>query len=335
MKKIYLILMVAVTLFACSKDEEPTKSSLASIDDLKIEFKDVDVKAVQMEGLGTENITVSVPFGTDLKAMVTVKVSEKATVVPASKTEVTFVDGKAQDFVVTAEDGTVKTYKVTVNVRGEVGSGTKLKKITKEDGLYGSTTTYDFTYNEANLVSGYTQTEPEKVTEYVFKYNAKNQITEKEDKTDNIVVYYTYNDKGQIVSAEEKKQRKLLFSYVYEYNENGLLSKLTRKQEGQNDYVQSFEYDGQNVVAHKIANDTYNATFDDKNNPFIGIFPNAYGKILAGNYRVISVNKNNFITKTGADEALVYEYNTDNYPVSYSYSIFNGFAAITVSFEYF
>ncbi len=334
MKKVYLILMIVGTLFACSKDDEPVKSSLASIDDFKIEFKDVDAKAVQTEGLGTENITVSVPFGTDLKAKVTVKVSEKATIVPVSGTEITFVDGKSQDFVVTAEDGTAKTYKVTVNVRGEVGSGTKLKKLMQDGGGIFPTVTYDFTYNDANLVSGYTETEGEKASVYVLKYDSKNQVIEKENTTDKVVVKYTYNDKGQIASGEEKKDGKLLFSYVYEYNDKGHLSKLTRKEEGKDDYVQSFEYKDGNVVKHKIVNDTYEATFDDKNNPFIGIFPSAYGKILVGNYRTISVNQNNFVTKTGADAALTYEYNKDNYPVSYSYTVF-GFATIKVTFEYF
>ncbi|MBS9767708.1 MAG: hypothetical protein KGV44_09250 [Flavobacteriaceae bacterium] len=334
MKKICLFLMIVGALFACSDDEEPRKSSLASIEDLKIEFKGIDAKAVQMDGVGTENITVSVPFGTDLKAVTTIKVSAKATVKPQSGTEITFVDGKPQKFVVTAEDNTVKEYTVTVNVRGEVGSGTKLKKVVKEDGLDGSTTTYAFTYNDADLVAGYTQTKGGKEKVFVLGYNEKNQIISKKNTTDKVEVTYAYNEKGQIISAEEKKEGKLEFSYVYEYNESGLLVKLTRKDKENDNYVQEFGYDGDNVVSHKIANDTYEATYDDKNNPFIGIYPNAYGKILAGNYKVISVNKNNFITKTGADAELVYEYNTDNFPVSYSYTVW-GFATIKVTFEYF
>ncbi len=333
MKKVYLILMIVGTLFACSKDE-PVKSSLASIDDFKIEFKDVDAKEVHMEGLGTENITVSVPFGADLKGKVTVIVSQKATVTPVSGTEVTFVDGVAQDFVVKAEDGTVKIYKVTVNVRGEVGSGTKLKKFKEDGGGVYPVVTYEFTYNEANLVSGYTRTESEE-KEYVFKYDAKNQIISKENAADKEVVTYSYNDEGQIASAEEKRDGELITSYMYEYDDKGHLVKLTATKDG-NDYIQEFEYKGNNVITHKIGKyQKYEATFDDKNNPFIGIFPSAYGKILAGNYANMSVNQNNIITRTGADEELKYEYNKDNYPVSYSYTIFAGSVSIVVTFEYF
>ncbi len=338
MKKIYLILglIVAGTFFSCSNDgDDPVvKSSLASISEFSIDFQGVKKGGVITEGLGTENITVSVPFGTNLTAKTNIKVSKGATVEPKSGTEVTFEDGKAKDFVVTAEDGTKKTYKVNVKVRPEVGSGTKLKKFTEENGLYGKTTTYEFSYNDSNLVSNYTETEGSKSKKYILKYNSKNQITEKENTTDKIVVSYVYDDKGLIVSAEEKKEGELLFSYVYEYNSDGDLSKLTRKQEGEDDYIQTFEYEEGNVVKHKIAKDVYSSTFDKKHNPFIGIFPKSYGKILVGNFKVMSVNKNNFITKTGADAELVYEYNTDDFPVNYSYTVF-GFATIKVTFEYF
>lgn len=339
MKRIYAILTFVLalgTMVSCSKEEAP-KSSLNSITEFLISFDattGVTADDIQYQATGTE-INITVPYGTGLTGVTSaIKIPEKATILPASGTKINFEDGVAKQFVVTAEDGTQKTYNVTVTTRGEVGSGTKLKKLIEENGLYATTTTYDFTYNDANLVSKYNKTEGENVKEFVFKYNSKNQISEKENKTDNVVVTYAYNDQNQIISAEEKKEGELTFSYVYEYNNEGYMSKITRKQEGEDDFVQTFEYDGKNVTKHKIVNDTYVSTFDDKNNPFIGIFPNAYGKILAGNYRVISVNENNFITKTGADAELVYEYNTDNYPLSYSYVVF-GFATIKVTFEYF
>ncbi len=324
MKKVYLILMIVGTLFACSKDDEPTKSSLASIDDLKIEFKDVDAKAVQMEGLGTENITVSVPFGTDLKGKVTVKVSQKATVTPVSGTEVTFVDGKAQDFVVKAEDGTVKIYKVTVNVRGEVGSGTKVKSISIDQGW--AVDKFEFTYNDkTNFVTTYTSYG----TTDTYTYDAKNQITEK--KNDKTITTYKYKD-GLIVSAEEKnvKDSKLKYSYKYEYA-NDKLVKIERTDSENKTTVQKFKIDDKgNTVSYTTGTQEFENEFDAKKNPMKGIYPTAFSKISAGK-GLVSVNMNNVI-KSGIVE-YKYVYNKADYPESASYEIWG--MAVKVEYKYF
>ncbi len=324
MKKVYLILMVIGTLFACSKDE-PVKSSLASIDDFKIEFKDVDAKAVQTEGLGTENITVSVPFGTDLKAKVILKVSEKATVVPVSGTEITFVDGKSQDFVVTAEDGTAKTYKVTVNVSPEVGSGTKVKSISIDQGW--AVDKFEFTYNDkTNFVATYTSYG----TTDTYTYDTKNQITEK--KNDKIITTYKYEN-GLIVSAEEKnvEDSKLKKTYKYEYV-NDKLSKIeTTNVETKKTTVEKFEInDKDNTVTYTTGNEEYKNEFDDKKNPMKGIYPTAFSKISAGK-GFVSVNTNN-VLKSGIVE-YKYVYNKANYPESVSYEIWG--MAVKVEYKYF
>ncbi len=318
--------MIVGALFACSDDEEPVrKSSLASIEDLKIDFKGIDAKEVQMNGVGTENITVSVPFGTDLKAVTTIKVSAKATIKPQSGTEITFVDGKPQKFVVTAEDNTVKEYTVTVNVRGEVGSGTKLKSITIDQGW--AKDVFAFTYNdETNFVA--TSTAYEETFTYI--YDSKNQITEK--KSDKTITTYKYEN-GLIVSAEQKtvKDSKLSKTYKYEYT-NGNLSKVETTNAKDNKVtIETYKVDDKgNTVTYASGSEEYKNEFDDKKNPMKGIFPTAYSKIRVGK-GLASVNTNN-VSKSGILE-YQYNYNKADYPESATFEMWG--AKMTVEYKYF
>ncbi len=327
MKKIYLLFVIIGTFFACSDNDEPAKLSLASIDNLEIAFEGIDAKEIQMEGLGTEDIKVSVPFGTNLKALTTIKVSAKATVEPQSGTEITFIDGTSQNFVVTAEDGTQKTYRVTVIIRGEVGSGTKLKSIIIDQGW--AKDVFAFTYNEeTNFVA--TATEYEETFTYV--YDSKNQITEK--KSDKTIITYKYED-GLIVSAEQKEveggDAKLKKSYKYEYA-NGNLSKVETTNAKDNKVtIETYKVDDKgNTIVYTSGSEEFKNEFDDKKNPMKGIFPAAYSKIRVGK-GFQSVNTNN-VVKSGIME-YKYVYNKSDYPESVSYEIWG--MPITVEYKYF
>ncbi|MBS9774447.1 MAG: hypothetical protein KGV59_04735 [Tenacibaculum sp.] len=328
MKKIYLILslIMAGTFFSCSSDNnDPVKSGLASISDFSIDFglnKDSDITK---EGLGTENITLTVPFGTVLKGKTNVKVSKGATIEPKSGTEVTFEEGKAKEFVVTAQDGTKKTYKVTVNVRPEVGSGTKLKSITIDQGW--AKDVFEFTYNDkTNFVATYTSYGET----FTYTYNDKNQIIKK--KSDKTVTTYKYEN-GLIVSAEQKdvKDAKLKKSYKYEYANGKLVKVETTNAKDNKVTTETFKVnDKDNTVTYASGSQEFKNEFDDKKNPMKGIFPTAYSKIRVGK-GLQSVNTNN-VVKSGIIE-YKYVYNKSDYPESASFEMWG--AKMTVEYKYF
>lgn len=335
MKKIQLILSVfiaAVMITSCSKDEPIVLSSLKGIDSFEIAFDGVDAKDVQTEKKG-ENITISVPFKTSLTGLKpTIKVSDKATVSPASGKAIDFTDGVAKQFTITAEDKTTKVYNVTINVRGEVGSGSKLKTFRSNDS-WGADVLTTYTYAESNFVKEYSEKVGKNTTVYAFVYDAKNQITEKkcDDKKESTI--YTYNDKGQITGATLKTDGKLTYTYKYTYDTTGNLTEEVRVTEAdKKEAIKKFEYKNGNVVKENRYNQPYVATYDDKNNPFIGIYPSAYSKINTG-IGIKGINKNNPITMTGADAAITYTYNNDNYPLTSSYGYF-GAATVNCTYTY-
>lgn len=338
MKRIFstlcLFIAVAVSTVSCSSDSE-SASSLASINDFKITITNVDAAAITYD-LGTA-IKVSVPYGTSLKAVVpTIGISDKATVSPASGATVSFVDGEAKNFTVTAEDGTTKVYTVTINVRPEVGSGSRLKTyVYKEDWGAGNptiiTTTYT-KYNSANFVSEFTQSE-NGVT-YTLVYNGNNEVIEKKSETAKESTVYTYNTARQITKAEYKKNNVLNDTYVYTYNEAGNLTSEVRTQNTDNNKVSTIKFkivDG-NVTEEETGLGASVATYDSKNNPFKGIYPAAYAAINMG---IQNVSTNNPVTGTFADEKVAYLYNTDNYPISANYTYYFGLAAVSLTYTYY
>lgn len=334
MKKIQSILSLLIALViitSCSKDDPtPVLSSLNSIDAFEIAFAGVDAKDVQTEKKG-ENIIISVPFKTNLTGLKpAIKVSAKATVSPASGTAVDFVDGVAKPYTVTAEDGAKKTYNVTINVRGEVGSGSKLNTylfVRNYGGIFEiDNNLITYTYNEASkFVSQYSVknnlTADKPALIYAFVYDAKNQITERKCESEKESSVYSYNDKGQIISSTDKKDGKLIYSYTYTYGAEGDLAKVVRvknaeKEEDKKETVYTFKYKDGNNIEETVGKETITATFDTKNNPFKSMYPNAFAKIEAG---INKVNKNNPITISTENE-VKYTYNTESYPLTMSSS---------------
>lgn len=340
MKRIFstlcLFIAAAVSMVSCSSDSESV-SSLASINDFKITIANVDA-AVITYNLGTA-ITVSVPYGASLTAVTpTISVSDKATISPASGTKVSFVDGESKPFTVTAEDGTTKVYMVTIKVRPEVGSGSKLKTYKLED-LYGENSTTTFAkYNTANFVTEFTKVVDDygniTTNTYTLLYNDKNEVIEKKSETAKESTVYAYNSTGQITAAVYKKDSVLTYTYEYLYNEAGNLSSEKRTDHTEKDEVSEviFTIVNGNVTKENRFGDDYIAAYDLKNNPFKGIYPSAFAAISVG---IQSVNANNPVTGTFADSEVKYQYNTDNYPVSASYTYFDGLATVLKTYTYY
>lgn len=327
MKKIYSILTVFITLVvmsSCSKDD-PIPSSLNDIESFEIAFEGVEAKDVQINKTG-ENINISVPFKTNLTGLKpNIKISDKATVLPASGETVDFEDGVAKQFTVTAEDKTTKIFNVTITTRGEVGSGSKLNTylfVKNYAGIFDlDNTLTTYTYDETSkFVSEYSvlNNANSKTLVYKFVYDSKNQITEKKCESEKTSSVYTYNDKGQIISSTDKEDGTLVYSYAYSYDDEGNLTKTVRKdEENSTETTYTFKYTNGNVTEETVGNETYSATFDDKNNPFMALYPSSYAKIESGIHRV---NKNNPKTLNIIDGEVANTYNADSYPLTVSYT---------------
>ena len=93
-----------------------------------------------------------------------------------------------------------------------------------------------------------------------------------------------------------------------------------------------FVYENGNVIEENQYGLVSTAEYDDKNNPFIELYPSAYAAINVG---IQSVNQNNPISGTLADDTIPYEHNEDGYPVSASYSYYDGAATVDKTFTYY
>lgn len=334
LKLLTLLLFVGVI---ASCDKEDPLSTLKDISNFALSIDGVNADDITYDVSGT-NINVSVPFGTDISSVVAnLGLPAGAKVVPASGSTVSFKDGVAQQFVVTAEDGSTKTYNVTVSIRGEVGSGSKLTKVVYDESqLSGLIETYTYTYNDASLVASYVKAVGADEKTYTIAYDDKNQVTGV-SATD-LETTFTYDDNGMIVGRADKINGEDKFTYVYTYDDNGYLKESVRTDLKEEDaskatYTSTFTIDGGNTLTNKKGPYEFTGTFDDKMNPFVGIYPMAYGKILAGN-DLFAVNKNNVLTRTGYDDpGVTYEYNDAGYPVSSSFRVFS-FATIKTTYEY-
>jgi hypothetical protein len=341
MKKIFstlcLFIAVAATTVSCSSDDSETASSLASVNAFEIAIANVDAATITYD-LGSD-IKVSVPYGTSLTAVVpAIGISENSTITPASGETITFVDGEAKSFTVTAEDGTTKIYTATINVRAEVGSGSRLKSYLLED-LYGENSTTTYTYNDANFVKDFTKEVDEwgdiTTTTYTLVYNNDNEVIEEKSEAAKVSTVYTYNSASQISTAVYKDNAVLTYTYAYEYDEAGNLTSEKRTDHTSQDDITEVKFTivNGNVTVENRYGEDYVASYDANNNPFKGIYPAAYAAINVG---VQAVNTNNPINGTFTEgDGVAYEYNTDNYPISAYYTYFDGFATVSKTYTYY
>ncbi|MFT7901009.1 hypothetical protein VBY74_13620 [Tenacibaculum ascidiaceicola] len=336
MKKVFpfLSLIIALVIVSCSSDDSDkvAQSSLNSITSFKINFEGLSEEDVIYD-LGN-NITISVPFKTNISGLVpNITISDKATISPASGQPVNFVDGEAMPFTVTAENGDEKVYNVTINIRGEVGSGSQIKTYHFKDDYSESITTYTYDEN-SNFINSYVIEEGGATTTYTFVYNDKNQVIEVKSDTKSTV--YTYNDESLIVSAVEKQDGIEAFTYKYTYDVENRLEKKERVNK-ENDKITNTSYtynEEGNVKTETIGAQTLENTYDDKNNPFKGVYPTAFAKINVGT-GLDGVNINNPAQGSfSSDTPVTYTYNTDGYPLTASYVVF-GFLNTSITYTYF
>lgn len=131
-KLIYLFLALVIGLYSCGKDDPVSSGKSSEKKITSFVFATLTPPAVGVINESAKTITVSVPAGTDVTKLVpVVNVSDKATISPSG--------GLAQNFSapviysVTAEDGSVAKYTVTVNVGGASATTQTIKGTIKED----------------------------------------------------------------------------------------------------------------------------------------------------------------------------------------------------------
>lgn len=135
---------------------------------------------------------------------------------------------------------------------------------------------------------------PKENLNVIYNYNDDNLITSLSNESNGLkyIHSFTYNDAKQLIKEVESKDGIMLREKKYNYDKNGNISKEKNIAMGEYDYYKSY---------------------DDKNNPFSLIYPDAYLKI----YKISKNNiksyrmSNNSYTSTHTYE---YEYNSNNYP---------------------
>ena len=336
MKKVFpfLSLIIALVMVSCSSDDSDkiVQSSLNSITSFNIDFEGLTEDDVVYD-LGN-NITISVPFNTSISGLVpNITISEKATISPAPGQPVNFVDGEAMPFTVTAENGDEKVYNVTINIRGEVGSGSQIKTYHFKDDYSESITTYTYDEN-SNFINSYVVEEGGVTRTYTIVYNNKNQVIEVKSDTKSTV--YTYNDTDLIVSAVEKEDGIEVYIYTYTYDTENRLEKKERlnKENGRVANTSYIYNEEGNVKTETVGTEALENTYDEKNNPFKGVYPTAFAKINVGT-GLDGVNINNPTQGSfSSDTPVTYVYNTDGYPLTASYVVF-GFINTSITYTYY
>jgi len=336
MKKVFpfLSLIIALVMVSCSSDDSDkiVQSSLNSITSFNIDFEGLTEDDVVYD-LGN-NITISVPFKTNISGLVpNITISEKATISPAPGQPVNFVDGEAMPFTVTAENGDEKVYNVTINIRGEVGSGSQIKTYHFKDDYSESITTYTYDEN-SNFINSYVVEEGGVTRTYTIVYNNKNQVIEVKSDTKSTV--YTYNDTDLIVSAVEKEDGIEVYTYTYTYDTENRLEKKERlnKENGRVANTSYIYNEEGNVKTETVGTEALENTYDEKNNPFKGVYPTAFAKINVGT-GLDGVNINNPTQGSfSSDTPVTYVYNTDGYPLTASYVVF-GFINTSITYTYY
>ena len=217
------IMMVAV---ACKKDEPTptppvttptttppvvTKSSAKDI--TKFSFAALSPVVDATIDATNKTISATVPAGTDATKLVpTITISDKATVSPASGVATDF--SKEVSYTVTAEDASVAVYKITINKA--IVASTKVCRIAGRIGISstnGSNKDVNYKYDaEKRLIS--ITTRQIKSTGNIISYEENDINTE-----------YIYDSKGRIILEKIFPDANGYFSYTYEYDNNGNLSK--------------------------------------------------------------------------------------------------------------
>lgn len=221
-----LVALLCVGFVSCSDDEEIERSSQKQI----LEFSVDDLKAEINESEKT--IALTLPAGTDItKLKPVVKVSDKASISPASEAETDFTNPVV--YTVTAEDGSTQAYTVTIDVIKLIPF--LVKKITvksNEGSGY-----IAFTYNEDNTLAKYTGFTNKDVefANYLFTYDSQKRLTEvKVYDNDALDYVYTYkyldNNKVEMLEVITDQDPAVPNNpYIYNLNDKGFPVKMEQK----------------------------------------------------------------------------------------------------------
>ena len=152
-----ILFSLAVFLFSCGKDPQPVVAKSAAKSITSFKFSALTPVANGTVTEANKTITVLVPNGTPLTALVpAVQVSEKASISPLSGTAQNFTN--PVKYTVTAEDGSTQDYIVTVMIDQAVSfTITNLSTTAlQQDGLlfvYGTNFGDDYTKNKIVLIN--------------------------------------------------------------------------------------------------------------------------------------------------------------------------------------
>lgn len=276
-----------------------TKNELSSF-----ELKDASDRLIPVRIEGTI-VTVSIPLGVSTKSMVIKTVVSQF----ASKSiEDGFIDltvGQDKELVITAQSGATQTYtiKPVLNTAGRIEatrtSGRLLQGLVRKviNGVVASrdTTIYKVYYGDNHFVSSIKATKHYlgRTPEIIFEYDVFNNISKKIVKLNGKVtteLTYMYDADGKIIQSFGFNQGagsggavKWRETATYTYS-GSKLSKKTIKLE----YTNVFQKDQERTETYTIDSKgnlegiarrdsrVTASTFDDKKNPFLHLFPEAY-----------------------------------------------------------
>lgn len=304
---------------SCSDDDgEIAKDNQKQI----IEFTIDNVKAEIDEA--SKTITITLPASTDItKLKPQIKISDKATVSPASGIEIDFTN--MVTYTITAEDNSTQAYTVNAHVKSFTYLITKSTALKDGSEYFSSVFEYDDKDKLINFKEGY-------ISEY-----SENQSCD-----------FIYNDKGELfklIILEGNSEKEHTFNYVdattvevacienginqkdvFKLNDKGMIEKYHEDVEGINTWTQ-FEYDDKGNLLKVINKDnSYTQfTYDDKK----GMLKDITLPQWALYYCLGTVSTpNNFISIThymsdgnidDGTQTYKYTYDEVGYPVSYIY----------------
>jgi len=267
--KFTLAVLVVVFSFSCSSDDDDTtKSNEKQILEFSINNNKAEIDQTN------KTIELVLTEGTNLaKLKPEIKISDKASVNPASGTEMDFTN--PVKYTVSAEDGSKQEYTVTVTtitaIKRELHLVTKIIEIENDRDIV----VEEFTYDEKNRLNRHTYIDTEYNSQTVteFTYNSNNELSK----------FTVLFQEGSIreYNINYKDSKTIEVSYddgnttakdIYKVNDKGLLEQFTENPDGGDGTWLKFEYDTKGNIV-KITDeegiytiygyDNYNSIFKD------------------------------------------------------------------------